>query len=110
MLLDGTLSAAAVPQDFATVAGGFVTGTAAPSSVAPAGPETCHWQVVGLPVLVLFRLMVPRRGLPEKLTDWFTVAPGVPGVKLATTGVSLTVIVWLPVSLETPSLTWSCTR
>src|SRR5262245_61299693 len=97
MLLEGTLSTAGVPQDFVT------SSTERPSSVAPAGPETCHRHVVGLPVLVLVSVMFPLRGVFENDTVDVPVA----GLKFATTGTSATVIVCCTVSLETPSLTWS---
>jgi hypothetical protein len=105
MLLAGTLSSAGEPQDFVTVAAGFAVGTGTPSSVAPEGPVTCHWQLAGLPLLELVSVMFPRSGVPEKVTDWFTGGPTAPGVKSAATGVSVTVIVRCMVSLEMPSLT-----
>src|SRR5690242_167663 len=105
MLLAGTLSSAGEPQDFVTVAGGLAVGTATPSRVAPPGPVACHWQLAGLPLLELVKVILPASGVPEKLTDWFTGGPTEPGVKSATTGVSFTVIVRCTVSLEMPSLT-----
>ena len=81
--LAGTLRVAAVPQD-------FVTSSAAElSSSAPGGPDTCHRQLVGLPLLVLVRVTFPLPGLPPKVT---TVVP-VGGVNPAAIGVSLTTIV-----------------
>ncbi len=97
----GTLRVAAVPQDFVTVAGGATVGTATPSSVAFAGPVTCHWQLAGLPALVLVSAIFPLPGFPENVT---TVVP-VGGVKLAVIGASVTTTLRCAVSVSTPSST-----
>src|SRR5882672_3798581 len=101
MLFEDTLSSACTPQDFVT------SSTADPSRVAMAGPVTCQRQLSGLPVLVLLRLISPLRLPPPNDTDCGEVTPGAPGLKSATTGVSLTVMVREARSLEIPSSTWS---
>jgi hypothetical protein len=57
--------------------------------------------VAGLPLLVLVSVIFPLRGVFEK----DTVAVPVAGMKSATTGTSLTVMVCCTISLEIPSLT-----
>jgi hypothetical protein len=63
---------------------------AEPSSKNPGGPaRICQKQVVGLPVLVLLRVIGPVAGLPANVT----VAVPVAGIKLAAIGFSPTTIV-----------------
>jgi hypothetical protein len=97
----GTLSVAGLAQGCAPESTTIVGNV---PSVAPAGPpKTCHRHVIGLPVLVLLRVMEPLTGLPEKVTCEVPVA----GVKLALIGFSPMTIVRCTVSVEGPSVTWS---
>ena len=68
-------------------------------SDAPDGPERiAQAHVVGLPVLVFVSVIGPVAvGLPEKVTAKLPL-----GVKLATTGVSCTVMVRCAVSVSVP--------